>query len=618
MRTVKRAIIIAIALLWAASGAHAQTVRMSAAVEKDTVFVGEQFTFQLQIEGDDQPPMPAMPQVDGLMIEDVGGQPSSSQSVTIINGQMQRQVRKSYIHVYRVTAQRPGAFLIPAIELTIQGQVCRTQPIRITAQKPQETEDFKFRLELSKAQCYTGEPLVFTATWYISKSARNVNILIPVLESPDFQAIDLQPTSTGNDLAEIPVNGKPCVAKQAKGTLDGRAYTTITFSKALIPRKAGVFDFPEATAACEAAIGQDTRRRSGPFGDPFFDGFMGGAQTRYGGVVTASNPLHLEVKDVPSQGRPASFNGLIGAYSIEATATPTEVNVGDPITLTVKVRGGQYPDAAQLPPLESQPALAKDFKIPKEMAPGKVDNGVKVFTQTIRAENAQITQVPPIELSFFDTDAGQYRTAQTAPIPLKVHETTVVTSASAEGVTTPAERNEITERRDGIAHNYEGPAVLVNQAYGLGAWMSSPLRAGILIFPPLGYAALLVGLFVYRRQGANPAQRRKRKAHSTLCQTLDQLSTAGNAQAGTQALDAFRAYLGAKLGLTAGALTYGDVRGPLIACNVTPQTLAAIQGLFEEGMACQYAGAQTSSDMVSRIIGQARELGAALEKELRT
>ena len=54
------------------------------------------------------------------------------------------------------------------------------------------------------------------------------------------------------------------------------------------------------------------------------------------------------------------------------------------------------------------------------------------------------------------------------------------------------------------------------------------------------------------------------------------------------------------------------------APTVAPQTLAAIQGLFEEGMACQYAGAQTSSDMVSRIIGQARELGAALEKELRT
>jgi len=535
---------------------------------------------------------------------------------------MQRQVRKSFVYVYRLTAQRPGPLRIPAIGLTVQGQTYRTQPIDIAAQKPQETDDFKFRLELSKNHCYTGEPIVLTATWYISKNARNVSILIPLLEGGDFQAIDIPPVSAGNDLAEIPVNGKPCVARQGKGTLEGRSYTTLSFSKALIPKKAGVFDFPEATVACEAAVGQDTRRRRGPFGDPFFDGFLGGAQARYGSVVTASNPLRLEVQDVPAAGRPASFNGLIGTYGIEASATPTEVNVGDPITLTVKIRGGQYPDAAQLPPLETQPALAKDFKIPKEMAPGKVENGVKVFTQTIRAENAAVTQVPPIELSFFDTESGQYRTATTTPISLKVHETAVITSANVEGVAAPAERNELTERRDGIAHNYEGPAALVNQASGLRVWWGSPLRAGILFVPPMAYAGLLTGVFIRRRQGANPEQRRRRKAYAALCHSLAGLEkrapATGGAMAGIETLDAFRAYLGAKLGLTAGALTYGDVRGPLAAHGATEQTLAAIQTVFEEGMACQYAGGQASAEMTLRLLRQARELGAALEKELRT
>lgn len=620
MRTAKFAFLLATALLWTASSAHAQAIRVQSAVEKNSVLVGEPFMFQIQIEGDDQPAAPTIPPIDGLMLEELGGQPSSSQSVTIINRQMQRQVRKSYVHAYRLTAQRPGTFRIPPIQVTVQGQGYRTQPVDITAQKPQETNDFKFRLELSKDRCYTGEPIVLTATWYISKNARNVSILIPLLEGGQFQAIDLPPVSAGNDLAEIPVNGKPCLARQAKGVLDGRSYTTISFSKALIPKKAGVFDFPEATVACEAIVGQDTRRRRGPFGDPFFDDFLGGAQARYGSVVTSSNPLHLEVKDVPAEGRPASFNGLIGTYAIEASATPTEVNVGDPVTLTVKIRGGQYPDAAQLPPLETQPALAKDFKIPKEMAPGKVEDGAKVFTQTIRAQNAAVKQIPPIELSFFDTESGQYRTARTAPIPLKVHETSVITSANAEGVATPAERNELTERRDGIAHNYEGPAVLANQVYGLRVWLRSPLRAGILFAPPLAYAGLLTGMLVMRRRGANPEQRRRRRAYAALCHALNGLekrATAGDAMAGTEALDAFRVYLGAKLGLTAGALTFGDVRGPLAAHGVTLQTLTAIQTIFEEGMACQYAGGQATVEMVSRLVRQAGDLGAALEKELR-
>ena len=58
--------------------------------------------------------------------------------------------------------------------------------------------------------------------------------------------------------------------------------------------------------------------------------------------MVSSQPLKLTVLPLPEEGKPSGFYGLVGQYTISASATPTKVNVGDPITLTVKVGGGKY------------------------------------------------------------------------------------------------------------------------------------------------------------------------------------------------------------------------------------------------------------------------------------
>ena len=77
--------------------------------------------------------------------------------------------------------------------------------------------------------------------------------------------------------------------------------------------------------------------------------------------MARSRPLKLTVLSVPEQGKPAGFYGLVGRYTISAAAAPTKVNVGDPITLTIKIGGSKYLKPVQWPELEGLEELTGNF-----------------------------------------------------------------------------------------------------------------------------------------------------------------------------------------------------------------------------------------------------------------
>ena len=128
----------------------------------------------------------------------------------------------------------------------------------------------------------------------------------------------------------------------------------------------------------------------------------------------------------------------MGTYRISAEAAPTDVSVGDPITLKIALSGPDYLAETRLPPLGAQPALARDFKIPKERAAGEVSGRSKIFTQTVRPLRPDVREIPPIGLSYFDPAANAYKTVRTEPIPIQVKAARVVTALDAEGASAPA------------------------------------------------------------------------------------------------------------------------------------------------------------------------------------
>jgi hypothetical protein len=287
--------------------------------------------------------------------------------------------------------------------------------------------------------------------------------------------------------------------------------------------------------------------------------------------------------------------------------------VGDPITLNVELSGPAYLDHVALPPLTGQPALARDFRIPEEMAEGKVAGGHKVFTQTLRALRSDVTEIPAIELPYFDTESGAYRTARSEPIPLKVSEARIVTAADAEGVEPPpAAGGSLEAWTRGIAHNYEDAGLLVDQSRGPDAWVRSTFWVAFLAAPPGAYVVLLTGAIWVRRRRSDPSAARRRRAFSRAARVLRRAD--GSEE---RILDALRQYFSDKFSFPGAAVTVADVRDRLTARGLDDETTRRVEQLFETCEAGRYAGHALSGTDRAALAGDALKLLGLVERGLK-
>ena len=110
--------------------------------------------------------------ISDFTVQELGGQQNSSQSMTIINGQVSQVVKRGYIFSYRLTPKREGRLAIPSISVSADGKSTATRPISIRAIPPVESQDFKLRMSLSETRAYVGQPVTLTTTWYVGKDVR--------------------------------------------------------------------------------------------------------------------------------------------------------------------------------------------------------------------------------------------------------------------------------------------------------------------------------------------------------------------------------------------------------------------------------------------------------------
>ncbi len=474
------------------------TITVTEAVERNRVFRGESFIFQVQIQGSET--VKDYPEDDwetpGLTgdfsVQFLGGSTNSSRTVTIVNGQRSVQVHLAYVLSYRLTPNRTGDLIIPPLSFKVDGKTVSTRPVPVTVKEPEENDFFKVRLSLSGNTAYVGEPIVFTVVWYIGMDVRDFDFSIPFFKRNEFSFIHPEPgIKDPAKYIRIPVAGSEVVAERGRGTLDGNTYTTLTFKTIVIPEKPGAYYIPRAIVAIRAQTG--TVRNRDPFEDFFF-----GDTLEMENFVVPSNSLEITVKELPLRGKPDDFQGHVGAYTIETSAEPREVFVGDPVTLTIRISGPPYIRGTAPPDLRTNAALVRDFHIPSEMSAGREDQNSIVFTQTIRPVNEGITEIPSITLPYFDTVTERYRTARSGPIPVTVKpagDYTVL--GGSTGPELPAEPP--AETGDGgIRHLYKEKDVLISRDYGFSfihAWDTLiPLAV-----PPLVFVAALV-LYLARKR----------------------------------------------------------------------------------------------------------------------
>jgi len=616
-----------LAVLLALPGWAQDLLKAEVAIESQDVFVGQPIMFQITVTGADQPQAPDLAAVaPDFAVQYLGPRANNSTQISIVNGRMSRTVTVETILMYRLTPKRAGDLQIPALTVTAGGHQAMTPPVPVRAREPdspgQATGGIALRMELSRDTVTVGEPVTVTWTWTVSSEVRGFDFSLPLFEMAGVDLPKIEPVidpQLRDRYVGIRIpDGRQLVALQtARRTPTGSA-VDVVFSQVLIPRQAGNLVLPKSTVVCEVLVPTTTpRRRNSPFGNPFFDDDVFGQRGTYRRAAVVSNEPTLTVKPLPAAGQPADFAGHVGSYRMQVTAEPTEVNVGDPITLTITLAGPEYLDPVEGPDLERNEELNRSFRLsPAE--PGVLDGRAKVFKRILRAKTADVTRIPPLRLPYFDSAAQEYRVAESPAIPLSVKAVKVVTALDAQGNSAPVAEagRKLQAWSRGIAANCEDLGALTDQHVGPDAWLRSPTWGAALALPPLLWAVTLAVATTVRRRNADPAARRSRQALARARRQLKGAAGAGP-EAPARVLEALREYFGAKLRQSSGALVFRDVEGALRERGVAAADLQAIRELFEVCEAGRYAGGLGAAGRTGTELAEsARQCLAAIDGKM--
>jgi hypothetical protein len=381
------------------SVAPARAANFTASLDRDAITLGESATLSLTFEGGQSKNVPT-PDVPGLQIVNSG----TSQNVSFINGAMSSTVTVTF----SVTARQPGEFTIPALTADVNGQQLSTEPLKLTVLKADApaaaaiasgNEIAFMKLSLPQKKVYVGQMLTAQLQVCLRDDVQNFG---------NFQF-------TGQPADGFTIN-KMAQGQQQRAQIGNRIYTVIPLTFALTAVKSGPLSLGPFTASATLVLPSANNQG----GDPFIRQFFNQGEQKQ--VSLATETLTVESLPLPTENVPANFNGAVGDYQLTTSVGPTNLAVGDPITMRVQISGRGALDAIQLPDQSS----LNNFKIFPPTAKTEISDqlgleGKKTFEEIITPQNSDVREWPQFSFSFFNPDDGKYHTLTQPAVPLAVH-----------------------------------------------------------------------------------------------------------------------------------------------------------------------------------------------------
>jgi hypothetical protein len=197
--------------------------------------------------------------------------------------------------------------------------------------------------------------------------------------------------------------------------INGRQFMVTEVYFLLTPLEAGAAVIEPARLQV-GVVKPDQRRRRSPFDDFFNDTIF-----RPGQVIIRqlrAEALELQIRPLPPLDSDRHFSGLVGQFELAAEMEKTELRVGDSATLTVALKGrGNLMDAAAPRLQHGDDFKAYDDSPQEEITTGRNGTGGrKLFRTALVPIKAGRFQLPPVELTYFDTQTASYQTLR-AKIP---------------------------------------------------------------------------------------------------------------------------------------------------------------------------------------------------------
>jgi hypothetical protein len=264
------------------------------------------------------------------------------------------------------------------------------------------------KVDVNKNHCYEGEPVVATYKLYTRLRSES-----KVSKRPSFNGFSVY------DIVD------PSSVPSTIETLNGKDFNVYLIRKSqLFPLQSGILELDPAEVENSISFlsAEKAMKDKGAHLPELLRSFESD-DVSHEGIVTEnvnikSNPLAVTVKALPASAKPASFNGAVGDFSIEATINKKEITLNDAALLRIIIKGeGNFgiinaPAVHWPKDIEAyEPEIKED--VLRTVVPMR---GYKTFAFTVMPKRTGKIKIAPVEFSYFDPQVNQYKTAKTDSI----------------------------------------------------------------------------------------------------------------------------------------------------------------------------------------------------------
>ena len=343
---------------------------------------------------------------------------SHSSSYQNINGKATSSVNVSY--TFTLLPNKVGTFKIPgaAIEVDDEKYVSNAMTIKVLpADKTQSqgqggagspatgaetqrisNDNIFIRTSVSKTNVYEQEAILVTYKLYTLLDVAQFT----EMKFPDFNGFLKQ---------EI---AQPKNAQLSYENYNGKNFGTVVLYQVLLfPQRTGEINIDKANFTAILRIQNKAQVRS--IFDDFFDSYSNVQKS-----LTAPG-TRITVNALPA-GKPASFTGAVGNFSLSSSISKTNLKANDAGIIKVVISGTGNMKLLQNPEIK----FPEGFEVYDPKADNKFStnangvSGTKTIEYMFIPQHAGVFNIPSAELSYFDLNDRTYKTLRTPAYRLNV------------------------------------------------------------------------------------------------------------------------------------------------------------------------------------------------------
>lgn len=393
---------------------HAIAQTFTATVDEKTVGDNQQFQISFTISGQNLKGVKNLKPPSFSDFMTLSG-PSQSTNIQFINGVQSA----SYSYSYILRAKRIGVFTIGNASIEFNGKLYETEPIKITVvkgsslpkQKKKDGEisneeiakNLFIRAIVNKRKVFLGEQVTVVYKLY---TRLNIAAQMSINKLPQYQGFWTEELEGSNNITF------------STEMIDGKQFRVGTLKKAaLFPTQTGKLEITPFELTVPIQLRRN-RNRNNFFDDFFNDPFDASQTVEYNAT---SNKVTINVLPLPAAGKPESFNGAVGDFTLKASIDKTTAKTNESMTLKVSISGKGNLELLKLPKLDIPTGFEKyEPKTSENINRKNIISGKKTAEYLMIPRVVGKREIPAIEFSYFNPEKKKYITLRSKLFALNI------------------------------------------------------------------------------------------------------------------------------------------------------------------------------------------------------